>query len=129
MTTNDTPTAVPARIHRVGSLTLGLTLLLFGVLFLLHTVGLAISYEMILRLWPVVLIILGIEILLAVRTERISYAKDQPDSRSENPAKVWFFDKTAIWLIILMSFFSMGMAVADMSIHYICQSIGSTPLT
>ena len=65
----------------------------FGVLFLLQVFGNVISYETIFKLWPVILIGLGIEILL-----------------SNLISKKFVYDKGAVVLLILMVFLSVGMA-------------------
>ena len=51
-------------IRRVGSVTFGLTLICYGVLFLAHLFFPVIKYKYIFRLWPVVFILLGGEILV-----------------------------------------------------------------
>ncbi|MCM1266571.1 MAG: hypothetical protein NC302_01590 [Bacteroidales bacterium] len=51
------------RTRRVGSVTFGLTLILFGILFLIHIVLPKLHYAVIFRMWPVVFILLGVEIL------------------------------------------------------------------
>ena len=84
------------RTHRVGTITTGLSLIAFGVLFVLHLFMNAISYEMIFRLWPVILIGLGVEVLLS------NFIKDKI-----------IYDKAAIFLLIVMTFFAMCMAYAD----------------
>ena len=64
------------RIHRVGTITTGCTLIAAGVLFVIHTFLNIISYEMIFRLWPIILIGLGFEVLAAnFSKERIVYDK------------------------------------------------------
>lgn len=82
------------RSRRAGTFTLGLTLVLAGVLFLLHLFQPSlISYPFIFRLWPVILIFLGIEVLAAYlinREEKLLY------------------DGWAVLLIILL----MGLAAA-----------------
>lgn len=84
------------RVHRVGSITAGLSLVVFGVMLLLQSVFHLVTYELILSLWPVILICLGGELLLStVMTRRIVY------------------DKGAICLMILMAFFAVGMAITD----------------
>lgn len=89
-------------IHKVGTLTLGFMLVFFGVLFLVHTAGIALSYEIIFRFWPVILIFLGCEILLA----QLLYGKKDQTVRL-------VYDKAAVFLLIVLTFFSMGMALAD----------------
>ena len=88
------------RIHRVGSVTTGISMAGFGVLLLLHSLFGMISYEIIFSLWPLILIGLGIELLLSNFLEkRIVY------------------DKAAVFLLIIMTLFVMGMAVADICIQ------------
>ncbi len=88
------------RTHRVGSVTTGISMVGFGVLLLLHSLFGVISYNMIFALWPLILIGLGIELLLSNLLER----------------KI-VYDKAAVFLLMIMTFFAMGMAVADMCIQ------------
>lgn len=88
------------RTHRVGTVTCGLVLILYGVLFLLHMAVPALNYEIILRLWPVTLIILGVEILLS------SMGKNQEKQK-------FVYDFPAVLIIMMMLFFAMIMAVMD----------------
>lgn len=90
------------RTHRVGSVTAGLCMIGFGILLLSHSLFDAVSYEMIFSLWPLILVGLGIELLIS------NFA----------PQKV-IYDKAAVFLMILMTFFSIGMAAAD-----ICLQVG-----
>lgn len=102
--------AAPAvqRTRRVGSVTFGLTLILFGVLFLIHIVLPTLHYELIFRLWPVVFIILGAEILL--------------ENRRSNAEKCRFiYDFPAIIMLAMMLLFAMVMAAVDYTIT--CQNI------
>ena len=89
------------RVHRVGTITTGLSMIIFGVLFLLHGFGYMISYEMIFQLWPMILIGLGIELLLSNMIRR-----------------KFVYDKGAILLLIVMTFFVIGMAIADICFDY-----------
>lgn len=82
------------RTRRVGSITFGLCCILFGVLFLLRTFWQIISYGYILKLWPMVLIVLGIEVIFSYMT-----AKDR-----EIRYDVW-----AILMIVVVTVFAMGM--------------------
>lgn len=91
------------RIHRVGTFTLGGMLITFGVLFLLHIFITGITFDIILKLWPFILIFLGVEILIAnflQKNEKIIY------------------DKVAIFLTVVLSFFAMGMALIQACIEY-----------
>ena len=52
------------RIHRVGTVTAGITLIVFGAAFILNSFGGYFDIAMITRLWPIILIGVGIEILV-----------------------------------------------------------------
>jgi len=88
------------RTHRVGSVTTGISMVGFGILLLLHSLFGIIGYNIIFSLWPLILIGLGIELLLSNLLER----------------KI-VYDKAAVFLLIIMTFFVMGMAVADICIQ------------
>jgi thiol:disulfide interchange protein len=54
------------RIKRVGTLTMGLSLICAGVLFAIHLfIPGILTYYYIFRLWPLILILLGAEVLFA----------------------------------------------------------------
>ncbi|HKL79923.1 MAG TPA: DUF5668 domain-containing protein [Mobilitalea sp.] len=89
--------------HKVGTITLGAMLILFGGMFLMRLFFPQLSYEIIFRLWPITFISLGIEILLS----NFHQTQDR-----------LVYDKTAFALIIILSFFAMGMAIADISLQY-----------
>lgn len=62
--------------RRVGTLTMGVSLIGAGILFAAHLIIPAVTYYYIFRLWPVILILLGIEVLIANvknKEEKISY--------------------------------------------------------
>ena len=88
------------RTRRVGSMTFGLMLVIFGGLFLLHIVVPGLGYIVIFKLWPCIFILLGIEILVSSRRSEIEYK----------------YDKAAIFLIIVLTAFAMCMAGADVMI-------------
>ena len=88
--------------RRVGTLTAGIILLVFGLLFLSHLVFSCINYMVILSLWPLILVLLGIEIIVSYiinKQEKIRY------------------DGGAIFLMIVLSFFAVGMACAEFLIN------------
>lgn len=98
-------TPVVQRTRRVGSVTFGITLILFGVLFLVHIVLPMLHYELIFRMWPVVFIVLGMEILV--------------ENHRSNAEKCRFvYDFPAIVMLILMLLFAMMMAAVDYAITY-----------
>lgn len=80
------------RTRRVGSLTAGLSMVVFGVLFILQGFVSTITYVTILQIWPVILIGMGIELLLSNFSEKYVY------------------DKGAIVLLLVLAVFAMGMA-------------------
>jgi len=51
--------------HRVGTITLGVTMVSIGILYLIQIFWGGIEYAWICKLWPVIFILLGVEILLA----------------------------------------------------------------
>jgi hypothetical protein len=92
------------KTHRVGTLTLGGMLVVFGILFLLRIFFTGITFDLIFRLWPVIFIFLGLEILTAnfiQKEEKLIY------------------DKTAFALIIILSFFAMGMSIVEFCMEHI----------
>lgn len=91
------------RVRRVGSLTCGILLVLFGILFLLHMIVPAITFTIIFRLWPMILILLGLEMLLANR------------KAAEETIK---YDTGAIVLVIILAFFAMSMGVVEICLEH-----------
>ena len=55
------------RTHRIGSISCGIALILFGILFLVHMFYPPLSLRTIMKLWPLVLIALGSEMVAANR--------------------------------------------------------------
>lgn len=84
--------------RRVGTLTAGVILLVFGGLFLLRLFWPAAEYRLVFSFWPLILLLLGVEIL-------VSYFVNRP--------AVMRYDFGSIVLCILLSLFAMGMACAD----------------
>lgn len=86
--------------RRVGSVTFGLTLICFGIMFLIHIVVPALRYDIIFRLWPIVFILLGIEILVE-------------NHRSGQAGYKLVYDFPAVIMLVLMLFFAMMLAAVD----------------
>ena len=64
------------RTHRVGAFTSGICMIGFGLMLLLHNLLDVMNYEMILGLWPLILIGMGIELLLSnIFKSKIVYDK------------------------------------------------------
>lgn len=98
------------KTKRVGSVTCGILLIVFGFLFIIHLIVPALSYEAIFRLWPVILIALGVEMLLAGRNKS-----------EEVHIK---YDGAAIFLTIVLAFFAMGMGVVEFCMEHYQEGIG-----
>ena len=90
------------REHRVGTLTLGLGLIMFGILFLLRLIWPEMDCLFIWRLWPVILILLGIEVLLSCRKNNVIY------------------DKWGIIILMCLLIFSMCMGFMDTAYARYC---------
>lgn len=93
------------RTHRVGTITCGLVLILYGILFLLRWALPFLNYSMIFELWPVVLILLGLEILIGCTGRR---------SEKRN----FKYDFGSVLIILVMMGFSMIMAAVDYGMYY-----------
>ena len=84
-------------IHRVGTLTSGISLIVFGTLFLFHMFVPDIDFILIFRFWPCILILLGVEILVG------NYKK----------ANEFIYDKGSVVLMILLMVFALVMGVIN----------------
>ena len=91
------------RIHRVGTLTFGVTLIVMGILFLIQLIFNSIPLKIILHAWPSVFILLGIEILCANRNVE---------------QQEFLYDKVAIMLTMILLFFAMILAIIGNSVHF-----------
>lgn len=83
--------------RRIGSITLGITLVLCGAVYLMQMIIPGLNYFVILRFWPVVLIILGIEILIE-------------NNRSKSTDVHFIYDFASIIMIMATGAFTMCMA-------------------
>lgn len=90
-------------VHRVGTITCGIVLIVYGVLFLLHRILPVMDYQRIFELWPVIFITLGLEILAGC-------AGKSKDSRK------YVYDFPAILLIMVLAIFAMLMAAVEFAI-------------
>lgn len=79
--------------RRVGTFTLGLTLIVFGVFLFLHTFISTFTFSFIASLWPLILILLGLEVM-------VSYIVNKDDKLR--------YDGGAIALIIILALFALG---------------------
>ena len=96
--------------RRVGTLTAGIVLVMFGIMFLLRLVTNNINILLITSLWPLILVSVGIEIIVAYiinKEEKIQY------------------DFGAIILVIILVFFAMGMGGAEFIISHLSEFRGT----
>ncbi len=84
--------------RRVGAITLGSVLILYGVVSFLQMFIKEIPYHLIFRMWPIVFLALGIEVLVAAVRWKDSQFK---------------YDFAAIIMICILLLFAMGMAGMD----------------
>lgn len=91
------------RGRRVGTLTAGLILIVFGLLFIARLIFPLLNYSVILSLWPLILVLLGTEIIVA-------YIVNKDDKIK--------YDGGAIALIIILAIFAMGMAGAEFTMNH-----------
>lgn len=91
--------------RRVGSVTFGITLVCYGILFLVHIFMPMLRYSFIFRCWPVIFILLGGEIL----TENYKCRK-----------RDWklVYDFPAVLMLGAMLLFAMIMAAIDFVLYY-----------
>ena len=90
------------RIHRIGTITCGVSFIIFGILFLLHTFVPYLNFWNIFRLWPCIFIILGIEIL-------VGNCKNNTDC---------VYDKGAVFMVVVLMIFAMTMGILNEWILY-----------
>lgn len=91
--------------RRVGSVTFGITLICYGVLFLVHIFVPVLRYSIIFRCWPVIFILLGVEILVENRKCRSGEWK-------------MVYDFPAVVMLGILLLFAMMMAVVDFELAY-----------
>ncbi len=98
------------RVHRLGSVTFGVVLVLLGALFMIHLILPALNFMMVFRLWPVVLILLGVEVLRGSRYK--TYEVVGRDGQVVEQCKV-VYDIPAIILTGCALFMTLGLAWID----------------
>ena len=97
--------------RKIGVLTLGLALIAFGVLYLLRAFIPGWDYMTVLRFWPFVLIVLGVEVLLSALL---------PRPEGEPPAKL---DALSVILLFGTLFLAGGLAAAEFVLTQLPQVI------
>lgn len=94
---------IPAR--RVGTVTFGITLVCYGILFLVHIFVPMVRYSFIFRCWPVVFILLGAEILVE-------------SHKCKSGEWKMVYDFPAVIMLGIMLLFAMVMAAIDFEMAY-----------
>lgn len=87
--------------HRVGTLTLGITMLAIGILYFVRIFWSGMDAMWIYRFWPVIFISLGVEILLANAQKGVQIV----------------YDKAGIFLVFVLTFFAFFMAAAQRAVE------------
>lgn len=93
------------KVRRIGSVTFGITLICYGILFLIRIFVPVLPYRIIFQCWPVIFILLGIETLL-----------ENHKGRTEERKIV--YDYAAIFMMAFMMVFAMVMAVIDYAMGF-----------
>jgi uncharacterized membrane protein len=88
--------------RRVGTLTAGVSMVVFGALFLLRLVVPTVTIRLIASLWPLVLIFLGIEILIA-------YVRNK-----EGQMK---YDAGSVVIMLALALFTVCMAATQLTME------------
>lgn len=91
--------------RRVGSVTFGLALICYGILFLVHIFVPKLPYHIIFRCWPVCFIFLGIEILVE-------------NHKSRNSGQRFQYDIPAVLMLGAILLFAMVMAAVETAYTY-----------
>lgn len=99
------------RTHKVGTITLGLTLVICGIVFLLQMLIPGMTFWLVCRFWPLIFIILGVEIL-------ISNWRDKEGT--------FIYDKGSILLTFIVIGFAMILGLISQIVMYAGQNIQVT---
>ena len=99
------------RVRRVGSITCGILLVFFGLLFMVNMFYPALSLQVIMKLWPLILISLGCEMIGS------NIHKENGNGEEE----VLKYDKGAVFLVILLACFAVGMGILEYGMDYYAQ--------
>lgn len=100
-----TRSAKSSPTRRVGTVTFGITLVCYGILFLVHIFVPMVRYSFIFRCWPIVFILLGGEILVESHKCKTGEWK-------------MIYDFPAVIMLGIMLLFAMIMAAIDFEMAY-----------
>lgn len=94
------------RTRRVGSVTCGILMIFFGILFMIHMFYPPLSLEVIMRLWPLIFICLGSEMVASNL------------HREEEKEEILKYDKGAVFLVFLLAAFAVFMGMIESFMNY-----------
>lgn len=97
------------RVRKVGSITCGILMIFFGILFMVHMFYPPLSLGTIMKLWPLILIALGGEMIAS------------NIKRGEEKEEILKYDKGAIFLVFLLACFSAGMGILEYCMNFYTQ--------
>ncbi len=103
------------RIHRIGSVTFGIVLIITGVIFLVQQFLPELDYLMVFRFWPLILISLGVEALFGCTRKNMEVLDEK--GKIIEQSKV-IYDVPAILLTLFLTGFSVVLALMNWSILY-----------
>lgn len=103
------------KIHRLGSVTFGVVLIALGTLFLVNLFLPSLNYMIIYRFWPIILIMLGIEVLCGSRYK--NYKVLDQDGKVIEQSKV-IYDLASIFLTMSLTIFTVALAWIDWAYTY-----------
>ena len=94
------------RSRKIGVLTLGVSLVVFGALFMLRIFIPGFDYITVMKFWPVVLVLLGIEVLISALL---------PQKEGMQRPKI---DAVSIIMLFLTLFLALGLAAAQFALEH-----------
>ncbi|MFA5675083.1 MAG: hypothetical protein WDA65_00990 [Christensenellales bacterium] len=88
--------------RKVGTLTAGVSMIVFGFLFMIRLAIPSVTFRLIASLWPLILILLGIEVIIA-------YVRNK-----EGQVK---YSACSVVIIITLTFFAIVMAAVQIALE------------
>ena len=98
------------RIHRVGTVTFGIILVITGAIYALWQFFPGIQYEVLFRFWPLIMIMLGFEVLIGSRQKIVEVLDEAGNIVEQNKV---VYDVTAMVLTFVLTGFAMIMAMMN----------------
>lgn len=105
------------RIRKVGSVTFGIVLIITGVIYMLQMFFPNIDYHILFHFWPLILILLGVEVLAGSRSRQKWIEVLDEEGRLMEQQKI-SYDVPAMFLTFGLTAFAMVLGMADHAYHY-----------